>query len=229
MHNDKKLSNQEYVNYLCFELEKVASGKTKRLVINLPPRHLKTFLAAICMAAWTLARDPASRIIIITYNEDLAEHISLHVRRVLQSDWYREIFTKTRIAEDRARAGDFETTRGGAVYAVSSGGALAGRGADLIIFDDPLDLKDANNVVEIQRGIERFDNLIMSRLNNPEEGRVVIIAHRLNENDLSAHVRNEGGWSCAPSLGHTHQDLRSGPYGVEAQEGGHTPPRRVGS
>jgi len=127
------------------------------------------------------------------------------------------------------KAGDFETTRGGAVYAVSSGGALAGRGADLIIFDDPLDLKDANNVVEIQRGIERFDNLIMSRLNNPEEGRVVIIAHRLNENDLSAHVRNEGGWSCAPSLGHTHQDLRSGPYGVEAQEGGHTPPRRVGS
>ena len=82
----------------------------------------------------------------------------------------------------------------GAFFATSVGGALAGRGADLIVFDDPLDMKDAGNEQQIQKVNQRFDSLVMSRLNDPKTGRVVIIAHRLNDNDLSAHVAQQGGW-----------------------------------
>ena len=76
----------------------------------------------------------------------------------------------------------------------SSDLALAGRGAELIVFDDPLDLKDASNEVRTELVNQRFDSLVVSRLNNPATGRIVIIAHRLNDNDLSAHVLQQGGW-----------------------------------
>jgi predicted phage terminase large subunit-like protein len=192
-HDGKKLGKELYLNYLCFELEQVAEGETRRLVINLPPRHLKTFLAAIYLPAWVLAQTPSARIIVITYSEELAEHITYQIRRVLRSAWFKMIF-KTRVAKDRSKAADFATTKGGAVFATSVGGQLAGRGADLIIFDDPLDLKDAGNVKQVELVNQRFDSLILSRLNDPKTGRVVIIAHRLNDNDLSAHVREQGGW-----------------------------------
>ena len=192
-HDHNKLGKEPYIDYLCHELELVAAGETKRLVINLPPRHLKTFLAAICLPAWVLAKDPSARIIILTYNDGLGQHIAYKIRGILQSAWFKKVF-KTRVAVDRARVDDFATTQGGGVFATSVGGALAGRGADLIIFDDPLDLKDAANAKRIAIVNQRFDSLIMSRLNNPKTGRIVIIAHRLNDDDLSAHVREQGGW-----------------------------------
>src|SRR5450759_1882474 len=193
IHDGKKLGDQHYIDYLCFELEKVIKGETPRLLINLPPRHLKTFLGSICLAAWTLAKEPSAQIIVVTYNDRLAEHISREIRKILRAPWFKQVFS-TRLADDHARADDFQTTKGGGVYAVSSNGALAGRGGDLIIFDDPLDLKDWNNLTEIERVNERFDGMIMSRFNNPMDGRAVIIAHRLNDQDLSAHVVAQGGW-----------------------------------
>lgn len=191
--HSKGLGKEPYLDYLCRELERVAEGENKRLVINLPPRHLKTFLAAIYLPARVLAKDPDTRIMVITYSEELAERITYQIRRVLRASWFKEVF-ETRVADDRSKVGDFATTKGGGVFATSVGGALAGRGADLIIFDDPLDLKDASNVKQIELVNQRFDSLIMSRLNDPKTGRVVIIAHRLNDNDLSAHVCEQGGW-----------------------------------
>ena len=196
-HDGQKLGKDRYIDYLCHELDHVAKGNTKRLVINLPPRHLKSFLAAICLPAWILAHKPSARIMVITYSDQLAQHTTYKIRQILQSSWFKQIF-KTRIAEDRAKVDDFSTTQGGQVYATSVGGGLAGRGADFIIFDDPLDLKDAGNIKQIELVNERFDSLIMSRLNDPRTGRIVIIAHRLNDNDLSAHVRKQGRLARCP-------------------------------
>src|SRR5262249_34180788 len=180
--------------YLCFELEKVINGETRRLLINLPPRHLKTFLGSVCLSAWTLAKNPSERIIIVTYDDKLAEHICRDVRKILRSPWFTEIFKTTRVADDHSRADDFKTTKGGGIYAVSVNGALAGRGGDLIIFDDPIDLKNWNNSQEIERVNNRFDGMTVSRLNNLASGRIVIIAHRLNDEDLSDHVISQGDW-----------------------------------
>ena len=189
----EKLGKQPYIDYLCSKLSAIANGEERRLVINLPPRHLKTFVAAICLAAWVLGRNPSTRILIVACSDQLAEHISLHTREILRSEWYKKVF-KTRVADRRAKINDFETTKGGGVYAVSVGGAITGRGADLIIFDDPVEIRDCNNLEQIARVNERFNSLILSRLNNPKQGRAVIIAHRLNEDDLSGHVIKQGGW-----------------------------------
>jgi predicted phage terminase large subunit-like protein len=192
-HGGEGLGRQRYIDYLCHELAKVADGETKKLVINLPPRHLKTFLAAICLTAWMLGRKPSAKIIVVTYSEALAKDIAYQIRDILKSNWYKEIFT-TRLAEDRSSVFDFGTKQGGSVYAVSADGSITGRGADLIIFDDPLDIKDAGNLEQIQKVNQRFDTLISSRLNNPKTGQFIIIAHRLHECDLSGHVLGQGGW-----------------------------------
>jgi len=190
----KILGKERYLDLLAIELGRVASGETKRLLINLPPRHLKTFLAAICLPAWVLAKDPGARIMVLTYSDDLAKRITYEIRSILRSPWYKEIF-RTRVAKDRSLMDDFDTVQGGGVFATSVGGPLAGRGADLIIFDDPLDLKNANNVRLIEAVNQQFDSQILSRLNNPIDGRIVIIAHRLHEHDLSAHVSKQGNWT----------------------------------
>jgi predicted phage terminase large subunit-like protein len=189
----EKLTSRAYIDYLCHHLEKIVDGDIRRLIINLPPRHLKTKLAAVYLSAWILAKQPGARIMIITYSGGLAEKITYQIREIMQSDWYQEIF-KTRIAKNRSKVDDFATTSGGSVFATSVSGQLAGHGADFIIFDDPLDLKDADNDSQIEYVNQLFDSLIVSRLNNPKTGRIVLIAHRLNANDLSDHLYKQRGW-----------------------------------
>jgi predicted phage terminase large subunit-like protein len=219
LHNGEKLGNQPYIEYLCRELEDVASGKTKRLVVNLPPRHLKTFLG-FCLAAWILGSKPSAKILLVTYADKLAQYISYHIREILQLPWYKAVF-KTRIAEDRAQVNDFATTQGGGVYAASAAGTLTGRGGDIIIFDDPLSIDDANNVEQIERVNRRFDSVVMSRLNNPKTGKVVIIAHRLHQEDLSGHVLKRGGWRhlCLPLIAPRKKSFELGSYTWHRKKG----------
>jgi predicted phage terminase large subunit-like protein len=192
-HNDAKLEHHSYVDLVCHELGKLVEGETRRLIINMPPRHLKTFLGAKCLAAWMLGRDPSTNVLIVTYSEVLASEIAYGIRAIIQSDWYKSAF-KTRLADDRTKVTDFATTRGGRVYAASVDGSITGHGADLLIFDDPIDIDDANNLEHIQAINARFDSKVMSRLNNAKTSRVVVIAHRLNELDLSGHLKAAGGW-----------------------------------
>jgi predicted phage terminase large subunit-like protein len=193
LHDGEKFGRQPYIEYLCSELCRFCAGEFQKLLINLPPRHLKTFLGAICLSAWTLAQDPSTRIIIVTCSDSLAQEIAFAIRRIMQSPWYQRIFP-TRLHQDRTRVCDFQTTQGGGIYAASAGSNITGRGGDLIIFDDPLDIRDAGNIDEIERVNQNYDTLIRSRLNNQLKGKLVIIAHRLNECDLSGHVLEEGGW-----------------------------------
>lgn len=190
----KPLGPEQYIDLLCHKLDKLYKGKTRRLLINMPPRHLKTFIASICFSAWTLANNSRMSIMIVTYNDELAADISRNIRALMQAPWYHKIF-KTRLSSARLKVDDFKTTDGGGVYAVSSNGALAGHGGDLIIFDDPLDLKDWNNAKEMKRVSEVFHGKIMSRFNTPRQGRALVIAHRLNENDLSSELGNDRTWT----------------------------------
>lgn len=188
-----KLENEPYIEYLASELMKFIDGETKRLLINLPPRHLKTLLGSVCLAAWKLAHEPSAKIMVVTYAEHLAESIARYVRRILQSAWFKGVF-KTRIAKDHSAVMDFATTAGGALYAVSIGGSITGRGADLIIVDDPHDLKDAGRPQQLEDAIERFKTVVLSRLNNRRTGQVIVIAHRIHEDDLSGHLLRQGKW-----------------------------------
>ena len=193
LHDGESLGRQPYVDYLCYELQRFNDGETQKLLINLPPRHLKTFLGAICESAWLLAHSPSKKILIVTCSDSLAQDIAFSIRQIMLSTWYQRLFA-TRLQRDRMRVCDFQTTKGGGVYAASSETNITGHGASVIIYDDPLDIKDAGNINQIERVNKAYDTLIQSRLNNQLTGQLLIIAHRLHECDLSGHVLDAGDW-----------------------------------
>ena len=133
-NHGRQLVPRPYVRFVARHLERVADGEIKRLVVALPPRHLKTFLASVCLAAWILAHNPSAKILIVSYGQELASKIAYDIRAILQSEWYRRLF-KTRLA--KAKLIDIATTSGGGVRSVSiEGGAQEVRSHRLLC--DPL-------------------------------------------------------------------------------------------
>jgi hypothetical protein len=185
LYQGEKLVAHNYVRLLASHLEQVAEGKSKRLVVTLPPRHLKTFLGSICLTAWILGKRPSAQILILSYGQEHADNIAHSIRGILKSGWYRQFF-KTRIA--KSKLNDFHTTDGGRVRSISVDGGVTGQGADFIIIDDPVEIKDYDNVKQLARINDRFDSLFRTRLNHPNKGAILIIAHRLAEDDLPGHV-----------------------------------------
>jgi predicted phage terminase large subunit-like protein len=186
----KKLQVRDYVEYLCHQIINASNLH----VVNAPPRCCKSSIG-ICLAAWTLGHDPTSEVMILAGREDLAEEISRKVRAIVRAPWFSKAFPRTVLSKSKSRKMDFATDAGGGLYAASIHGNFTGRGADLVIVDDPLSVSDATNLEKIQRINEIFDDAVLSRLNNPRTGKVVIIMHRLHEDDLSGHVWKQGGWS----------------------------------
>jgi predicted phage terminase large subunit-like protein len=189
----RRLANDKYLKLLAQRLTRVATGETKRLVITMPPRHGKTFMGSICLSAWILAHDASAKILVLSYGQDLADRIAYDIRDILRSEWFQQAF-RTRISRDRAKLVDFVTTDGGNVRSLSIEGGVTGLGADYIIIDDPVEIKDCDNAKRLERVNELFDNEIQTRLDNPKKGCIVIIAHRISENDLPGHVLQKGGW-----------------------------------
>jgi predicted phage terminase large subunit-like protein len=191
LHPNEELVVYPYVELLARQLEAVASGKTRRLVISLPPRHLKTVLVSICLPVWILAHRLSAKILILSYGQELADEIAYSIREILRSEWYCRLF-RTRIAKSRLT--DIVTTANGCIRSVSIEGSVTGFGADIVIADDTVQIKDCDNEKQLQRINTLFDGEIRTRLNNPKKGAIVIVAHRLAEDDLPGHVLREAGW-----------------------------------
>lgn len=188
----KALGDQPYVMHMCHVIEGLILGKHKRLLINLPPQHLKSFVGTICLAAYLLGTNPRMRILLIAYNDDFAASLCGKIRDILQTSWYQTMFA-TRIKEGHSRANDFRTTEGGGIFAVAATGAVTGRTADFIIYDDPHEIRDWNDerkLVLVRNNL----NTILSRLHDKVNGPVLVIAHRVSEDDLSADLLQERAW-----------------------------------
>jgi predicted phage terminase large subunit-like protein len=174
-------------------LTAVRQRKIRRLIINLPPRHLKSLLASIAFPAWCLGHDPSAQILCVSYAEALSNKLARDCRSIMTSPWYRRIFP-TRLAAHRQAVQEFLTTREGFRLAISNGGALTGRGADIILIDDPLKPEEALSDTQRQAANEWFSHTLYSRLNNKRTGAIVIIMQRLHEDDLVGHVLAQEPW-----------------------------------
>lgn len=192
-NDGRELGNEPYISFTCYRLEK-AKCPGARIVINQPPRHLKSTAGTVALSAWLLGQNPAEKILIVTYAAHLAADLGYRIRQVMRSRWFRLLYPHSQLASDRASITDFSTKAGGGVFLAPVEGSFIGRGATVIIFDDPLDMDDADNEEKREKVNQRFDTAILSRLNDPRAGRVIINAHRLHEKDLSGHVLETGGW-----------------------------------
>jgi hypothetical protein len=137
-----ELAMNWHLEVIAAKLTEVRRGTIKRLVINLPPRHLKSLMASIAFPAWCLGHDPSAQILCVSYAQDLADKLARDCRSIMIRPWYRRIFP-TRLAPHRHAVQEFVTTRQGYRLATSTGGVLTGRGADFILIDDALKPEEA--------------------------------------------------------------------------------------
>lgn len=182
-----------HIDLIADRLMQVYDRKIKRLIINIPPRNLKSICASIAFPAWALGRDPSLKFICSSYSSELADKLARDTQMIMSSPFYRQIFPGTQLSTNRRAAHDFTTTAHGYRYAVSAGGSLTGRGADFLIIDDPLKPDEASSEVQRQSINDWFDGTALSRLDNKQEGAIVIIMQRLHLHDLVGHVLAKGG------------------------------------
>jgi predicted phage terminase large subunit-like protein len=181
-----------FIELMAAKLEDCRKGKIRRLVINLPPRSLKSHCVSISFPAWLLGHNPALQIICASYGQDLADKLARDCRLVMEAAWYRMLFP-TRLSGRRA-VNDFSTLQSGFRMATSVGGVLTGRGADIIIIDDPLKPDQALSEAGRTAVNEWYDSTLLTRLNNKVEGCIIIVMQRLHQDDLTGHVLQHGGW-----------------------------------
>ena len=183
-----------HIRAICHKLEQVERGELTRLIILMPPRHMKSLCASVVFPAWALGRDPSLRIICMSYGLDLAESFSRDTRRIIQSELSRIVFPELMLDPMRASATELRTMQNGFRMATSKGGTLTGKGADYLIADDISKAEDAASQTRRDSAWDWFTGTVMTRLDNPRTGAVILVAQRLHEDDLPGRLIAAGGW-----------------------------------
>jgi len=168
----------------------LANGKIKRLIINMPPRHTKSEFASFLLPAWMIGRKPNLKIIQSTHTTELAVRFGRKAKTLMDMPEYKDIFP-TRLREDSQAAGKWETEQGGEYYAAGVGSAITGRGADLLIIDDPHSEQDALNVDALEKAHEWYTSGPRQRLQ--PGGAIVLVMTRWNTKDLTGSLLRESG------------------------------------
>jgi hypothetical protein len=163
-----------HVEAIGYQLELVLRAECRRLIINMPPRSLKSMATSVVFPAYVFGRDPKKRIICVSYSGDLAKKHSNDFRAVLDERWYQSAFPATRIGPYKNSESEIELTARGFRLATSVGGALTGRGGNLIIIDDPLKPDDPLSETKRSAANQWFTNTLLSRLDEKRTGAIVL-------------------------------------------------------
>ncbi len=202
LHAEKKIQNKAKTDFLSFvkcmwpdfiegshhrhvaeKFNKLARGELKRLIINMPPRHTKSEFASYLLPAWMVGRNPKLKIIQATHTGELAIKFGRKAKHLIDSEEYSKIF-KTRLQEDSKAAGRWETAQGGEYFAAGVGGAITGRGADLLIIDDPHSEQDALSPSALENAYEWYTSGPRQRLQPGAS--IVLVMTRWSTKDLTA-------------------------------------------
>ena len=170
--------------------ERVASGECKRLIINMPPRHTKSEFASYLLPAWFLGKFPHKKVIQTSHTAELAVGFGRKVRNLVDQENYRDIFPELALQSDSKAAGRWNTNKGGDYFAIGVGGAVTGKGADLLIIDDPHSEQEAA-LAEVNPDI--YDKTYEWYTSGPRQrlqpgGAIVIVMTRWSQRDLTAQV-----------------------------------------
>ena len=208
MHAEKKIQNKAKNDFLSFvkcvwpdfvegshhrhiadKFNKLATGEINRLIINMPPRHTKSEFASYLLPAWMVGREPKLKIIQATHTAELAIRFGRKAKNLIDREDYSKIF-RTTLQEDSKAAGRWETSQGGEYFAAGVGGAITGRGADLLIIDDPHSEQDAMSGKALESAYEWYTSGPRQRLQ--PGGKIVLVMTRWSTKDLTGMlVKNQ--------------------------------------
>ena len=193
INNSQEFISNWHLELIADKLKQCKDGIIKRLIINLPPRNLKSHCVSICFPAYILGHNPNARIVCVSYSQDLANLLSRNTRKLMDTNFYKEIF-QTRLSKDKQTESEFETTKNGFRYATSVNSTLTGIGGNYIIIDDPIKSDDASSATIRKNVNEWYNNTLSSRLDNKQEGVIILVMQRLHLDDLTGHLLKQDGW-----------------------------------
>jgi predicted phage terminase large subunit-like protein len=193
-----------HIDAICEHFEAVSRGEIRRLMVLIPPRHMKSLSAAVFWPAYDWIANPQRRWVFASYAFDLSRRDSVKCRRVIQSQWYRDRWgDRFKLAHDQNRQDRFDNDKGGYRLSISVDGKVTGEGGNIIVIDDALNAKDANSEAARMNVQRWWDESMPTRLNDPITGAFVIVQQRLHANDLVGHIRkkNDPRWVslCLPA------------------------------
>ena len=184
-----------HIEGLAYHLEQVRLGRIKRLIINLPPRYLKSLITSVAFPAYVLGHDPTKRVIVASYGSGLAVSLANDCRKIISSPRYKMVFPGLQISRMKNTEDEIVTTRGGFRLATLVDGALTGRGGDIIIIDDPLKSSDAFSESKRDHVNAWYRSTLLSRLDDKQKGAIIIVMQRLHDDDLCGFVlKNSHDW-----------------------------------
>ena len=201
LHAEKKIQSKAKNDFLSFvkcvwpefvegshhrhiaeKFNKLATGEINRLIVNMPPRHTKSEFASYLLPAWMVGREPRLKIIQATHTGELAVRFGRKAKNLIDSEEYSKVF-KTTLQEDSKAAGRWETAQGGEYFAAGVGGAITGRGADLLIIDDPHSEQDAMSKTALEGAYEWYTSGPRQRLQ--PGAKIVLVMTRWSTKDLT--------------------------------------------
>lgn len=175
-------------------LQAVHDGEISKIIINQPPRTLKSVQVAQIFPAWEMGSDPSHQLIGASYAHTLAERNVVKARQVMLSDWYLDTFPRTRISQDQNQKDYFTTTQAGQYKGTGIGGTVTGFGCRTLIIDDPLNPVEAASDTIRNTTINEVRSTLFSRFNKYSDGRMILIMQRLHEMDTSGDLLSDGGF-----------------------------------
>jgi len=168
------------------EFTNISSKKKGRLIVNMPPRHTKSEFASVYYPAWMIGKFPKMKIMQVTHNAELSARFGAKVRNLIDSPEYKRIFGDVRLRADSKAKGRWETNHGGEYFAAGVGGSITGRGADLLIIDDPHTEQDSLSKNAMERVYDWYSSGPRQRLQ--PGGSIVLVMTRWAQNDLTGYL-----------------------------------------
>lgn len=191
-----------HIHAICEHLEATLDGRIRNLLINIPPRHMKSLLVNVFFPAWVWIKFPGMRFLFSSHASSLATRDSVKCRRLVASDWYRSKFLPHwELSMDQNAKTRFDNTEGGYRIATSVGGGGVGEGGDYIVSDDPHKPAEIYSETMTRMVREWWDETMANRAMNPKTVRRIVVMQRLGEADLSGHLIEKGDWDhiCLPA------------------------------
>ena len=183
-----------HIDAICEHLEAVTDGRIRNLVINMPPRHMKSMLVCVFWPCWVWATKPESRWLYSSYAQSLSIRDSLKCRRIVESRWYRDNWPHVKLNLDQNQKARFENTHTGYRVSTSVVGSATGEGGDFIVCDDPHKVGDVPSERIREQVVNWWNEEMSTRGNDPKRVAKVIVAQRVHENDLCGYVLQQGGY-----------------------------------
>lgn len=196
--------NNWHIGAIAEHLEAVARFEILNLLINMPPRHMKSIAVSACFTPWVWTWAPIYRFFYSSYDGKLSRRDNQKARDIIESPWYQKQWgDRVTLKKDQNEKDKFENTWSGYRFATSAAGRTTGEGGDFVVCDDPHNVKDVSRDSDVKRQgvLDWWDNAIPSRVNDPKRGAFIIVAQRVHQQDLSGHVLEKDGWVhlCLPA------------------------------